>query len=136
MKGNNGISSINERLDSIENILRLLVVNSLTDSLDSVSFESKETQARVPDELIRILKKNGITCVDSEVRNGSKLIYVETKSDYKFNDFLKFDYVLKRDYSIIPVFCSKIINGNRRKRFIEERISFATEKEIHLYTEL
>ena len=136
MKGNDDISLIFKRLDSIEEILRLLVVNSLTDSLNTISFESRDLQAGLPDELIKVLKKNAITCVNSDVRNGSRLIYVETKSDYKFNDFFRFHHMLKYDYAIIPVFCFKQINGNRRKRFIEEQISFVTEKEIHLYTEL
>ena len=136
MKENDNISSINDRLDSIENILRLLVVNSLTDSLNTVSSESREIQAGLPDELINILKRNGFTCVDSEVRNGSKLIYIETEIDYKFDAFLVLDYKMKSDYSVIPVFSFKRINENRRKRFIEEQISFTTEKEIHLYTEI
>lgn len=110
--------------------------NSLTDSLNTVSSEFREIQAGLPDELINILKRNGFTCVDSEVRNGSKLIYIETEIDYKFDAFLVLDYKMKSDYSVIPVFSFKRINENRRKRFIEEQISFTTEKEIHLYTEI
>ncbi len=136
MKENNDIKSINERLDSIENILRLLVVNSLADSLNTYSSDTEEIKTELPDELTNILKKNGFVCVNSEVRNGIKIIFIETENDYKMSDFLKFDYWIKRDYSVIPVFSFKRINGNRRKRFIEERISFATEKEIHIYTGL
>ena len=137
MKANNDFSLLNDRLDSIEKILRILVVNSITDNVvNNVLSESNEITAEVSDELIRILNKNGFVYVDSEVKNGLKIIYVETETDHKFNDFLILDYHLKGNYSVIPVFRFKKINGIRRKRFIEEQISFATGKEIHIYTEL
>jgi hypothetical protein len=138
MKNNNDISSINERLDSIENILRLLVVNSLTDSLNTLSSDTKEIQEKLPDELTNRLKESGFACIDSEVRNGKKIIFIETENNNEISDFLELNKCIKSDYSIIPVFSfkNKKIHRYRRISFLNERISFVTKKEIHIYTEL
>ena len=49
MKANNDFSLLNDRLDSIEKILRILVVNSITDNVvNNVLSESNEITAESP----------------------------------------------------------------------------------------
>ena len=137
MKENDDISLLNKRLDSIEDLLKVLVVNSFTDCLiNTVSSETNENLVDLPDDLISILESAGFICTDSDKKNNIKIIYLESEYDYKLIDFVNLDYEIKSDFSIIPVFKFKKINGNRRKRFMEEEISFVTEKEIHIYTQI
>lgn len=137
MKENDDISLLDKRLDSIEDLLRVLVVNSLTNCfINTLSSKSNENLIDLPDDLIPILESAGFICTDSDIKNNIKIIYLESEYEYKLIDFVNLDYEIKSDFSIIPVFRFKKINGNRRKRFMEEKISFITEKEIHLYTQL
>lgn len=137
MKENDDISLLNKRLDSIEDLLKVLVVNSFTDCLiNTVSSETNENLIDLPDDLISLLESTGFICTDSDKKNNIKIIYLESEYNYKLIDFVNLDYEIKSDFSIIPVFKFKKINGNRRKRFMEEEISFVTEKEIHIYTQI
>ena len=137
MKKMNDNSAFDERLDSIEELLRLLVVNSITDDLtSSISSDSCRMRLSLSDKLLEMLDDLDLSCIDSEIRNGYKIIYLEPsiESVFTLNKYIEINSMVKKDYSLIPVFKLEKINGNRKRRFMEERISFVTKKETHIYT--
>jgi len=137
MKKMNDNSAFDERLDSIEELLRLLVVNSITDDLtSSISSDSCRMRLSLSDELLEMLDDLDLSCIDSEIRNGCKIIYLEPSNESVFtlNKYIEINSMVKKNHSLIPVFKLEKINGNRKRRFMEERISFVTKKETHIYT--
>lgn len=134
MKEKYSIKFLDERLESIEKILKILVVNSLADDLEKMNDIGQKIELST--ELKELLADYGMIVADTEVRNGFTLVYIETKSSvkYKVKDYQFLDWKIKDQFSgLVPIFKFAALNGMQRKRFIEENISFCIdEKEIHI----
>lgn len=124
---------IYERLDTVEELLKMLVVNSLVDDL-------KESAIK-PDQILTIearelLKSYDMNVIKSEKTGGFTFVYIEmgNKYKYKITDYIMInDYIKSKQEDLVPVFQFKIMNGMQRKRFIEENISFIIyEKETYI----
>ena len=140
MKEKEEISLLNERLDSIERVLKLLVVNSITDNmLDSVFPKKRNDSFSIPKELTDLLGEYHFAYAGIEVKNGVELICLKPLTvayKYELIHFVTLNADIKTNFSLIPVFVFEKINGNRRKYFIKNKISFITEKEISIHTVL
>ncbi len=120
-----------ERLDSIEKLLKMLLANSLVDRLDNEIFLKNNPEINM--EMKELLKKYGMIITDVESKNGFILVYIETDKSLKLNDYQTLKYKIENNFRMVPVFTFQSLNGMQRKRFIEENISFCIrEKEIYI----
>lgn len=131
------IELLTERLDSIEKLLKMLVVNSLADDLNDINNgEPCDNKCELSSELKKFLKDHNLIAVDTRLQNGFTLVYIETEEfvKYRIKDYQTLNCKIKDTfYGTIPVFKFTFLNTRRRKRFMEEDISFCIhEKEIHI----
>lgn len=135
MKEKVTINDIDKRLNGIEEILKMLVVNSLVDDIDKqrMQLDRNEKFNQIADFLSRY--KLIIGKIDET--NGFTLVYVftNTKQKFKTKDYLSISQSLITTFEhVIPVFCFDTLNGMQRKRFIEENLSFQiTDKETFIF---
>ena len=136
MKEKITIEEVTSRLDTIENLLKMLVVNSLADELDESTKAKGNEQNEISEELKELLTEYDMTADKVELNNGFTLVYISmgNRLKYKTKDFLAVDQQIKGMYErIIPIYQFELINGMQRKRFVEENISFLVyEKETHI----
>ena len=137
MKTKNNFDRLNERLDFIERILQLLVVNSLVDDINNTcGDEFDETGTTILARVYELLEEYNMVAVKSEEQAGFTLVYIKTSTmmKYKAKDFRVLDCEIKGLFAkVIPVFMFEAINGMLRKRLIEDNISFCVnEKEMHI----
>lgn len=128
-----------ERMDSVERLLKLLIVNSI---LDEANDDNKNKLLNNVggdcswNELEEVVASYEMIIIRIENFNGCNLVYIEPNKElrYKFMEFYNLNMYIKSEYSkVIPVFCFDTINGMQRKRFVEENISFyIKDKEIHI----
>ena len=74
-----------ERLDSIEKLLKMLLANSLVDRLDNEIFLKNNPEINM--EMKELLKKYGMIITDVESKNGFILVYIETDKSLKLNEY-------------------------------------------------
>lgn len=125
---------IYERLDTVEELLKMLVVNSLVDDLKESAIKPDQT---LTIEARELLKSYDMNVIKSEKTGGFTFVYIEmgNKYKYKITDYIMInDYIKSMQEDLVPVFQFKILNGMQRKRFIEENISFIIyEKETYIF---
>ena len=137
MKTNKDIEMLSERMDSIEKLLKMLVVNSLLDEMNnSDGFETEDGEMIVSDDFEELISEYEMTAIKLETLNEYTLVYIKPSNNikYKSKDYQILNVQLKSIFvQMIPVFCFESLNGMQRKRFVEEDISFYIEdKEIHI----
>lgn len=157
MKEKDSIALLNERLDSIEKILKMLVVNSLVDDINTEidkqeknddvnteidkqekidSIKASVSQILIPFSLRRLLTKHKMKLGVVKVEQDITFMFLENEGTrkYKFKDYDELNQEIKEKYQkIVPIFNFKKLNGMQRKRFLEENISFSVQdKEIHI----
>jgi len=134
------------RLDSIDEVLKLLVVNSISDELENVTHSKKDDRIDeknvccFPKELLDYLIDNEYRIKKIEVNNGFWLVYIQSESDVgsktkkmtEINDYIRYYWDCE---NIVPVFCFDTLNGNQRSLLCQRSISFQiNNKEIHICT--
>lgn len=133
----NKVIDIEHRLENIEKILKMLVVNSLVDDLNrSMNYEC-EDELEASEELKELLYKYNLIVNKLQMSNGFTFVYIsiDENNKYRLKNFIDINHNLKEHFEhLVPVFEFKTMNGMQRKRFIEENISFQIkDKEIHIY---
>lgn len=124
MKEKITINDIDKRLNGIEEVLKMLVVNSLVDDIDK---ERMQLDRNELNEMVDFLSQYKLTIEKTDETNGFTLVYVftNTKQKFKTKDYLLINQKLVNTFEhVVPVFCFDTLNGMQRKRFIEERVSF------------
>lgn len=137
MKEKITINDIDKRLNGIEEILKMLVVNSLIDDIDKERMRLDRNELNEEfNEIVDFLSQYKLTIGRTDENNGFTLVYVftNTKQKLKTKDYLLINQKLVNTFErVVPVFCFDTLNGMQRKRFIEESISFQiTGKEMFI----
>lgn len=122
------IDDIDKRLNGIEKILKMLVVNSLVGDIDKerMQLDRNELNEEI-NEIVDFLSQYKLTIGRTDETNGFTLVYVftNTKQKFKRKDYLFINQKLVNTFKhVVLVFCFDTLNGMQRKRFIEESISF------------
>ena len=122
------INDIDKRLSSIEEVLKMLVVNSLINDIDKERVQQDRYELNEEfNEIVDFLSQYKLTIGRTDETNGFTLVYVFTnpKQKFKTKDYLLINQKLVNTFEhVVPVFCFDTLNGMQRKRFIEERVSF------------
>ena len=131
------INDIDKRLSSIEEVLKMLVVNSLINDIDKERVQQDRYEWNEEfNEIVDFLSQYKLTIGRTDETNGFTLVYVFTnpKQKFKTKDYLLINQKLVNTFEhVVPVFCFDTLNGMQRKRFIEESISFQiTRKETFI----
>ena len=134
---------IYKRLDRIEELIKLLMVNSLIDDFkieqEDNTNQSESSEAimqkalQYPKEIMDTLDLYCMKITRTDTINGLDALYLSLDKDVKYvmNDFLYLDeYIKNYNGHYIPIFCFDSLNGMRKKRFVEEKISYATDNEL------
>lgn len=135
--------SIYKRLDRIEELIKLLMVNSLIDDFkieqenntnQNESFAAiRQKTPQYPKDIMDTLDLYCMKITRTDIINGFDAIFLSLDENVKYvmNDFLYIDEFIKNyNERYIPIFCFSSLNGMRRKRFVEENISYATDIEL------
>ena len=122
------INDIDKRLSSIEEVLKMLVVNSLINDIDKERVQQDRYELNEEfNEIVDFLSQYKLAIGRTDETNGFTLVYVFTnpKQKFKTKDYLLINQKLVNTFEhVVPVFCFDTLNGMQRKRFIEESISF------------
>lgn len=127
------IQKLNLRIDNIEKLLQLLLINDLVEDAESVIHASKPgLDSNVSDLIFQFgLEFEGFRNI-----NGIEVLAVgiPDKAKITIKDLKQICSVTKSVYpDIEPVFMYKTINGMQRKRIMQENISFGVKsKELHV----
>ena len=131
------IEKQNERIESIENLLKMMIVNGILREIDTSIIDSYQ---RVDSEIVDLLLQKGLTVGDFCLINGKKLLNIIVPNEMKISvkQIMKILEKCKSiDESLDICFYFKTIHGNQRKSLIEKHISFCTEKkETHIFTNI
>ena len=133
------IRNMDERINDIEKLLKLLVVNDIVDDIkDSIIKEENpfdsEYQLSMVSNIDRVLEDYGL--IISDIISVDDFIFykIEVPDDLKIgiNDVLEINFALVEFGNVELLYYFNKLNGMLRKRLIEEDISFCiTGKELH-----
>jgi acid stress-induced BolA-like protein IbaG/YrbA len=132
------IKAICERLDSIEDLLKLSLISNILDGLDLIGEKDKEEaylqMNLLSDEIAAYLN-------DLKIYEGRHYEYFnKTFIELKVEGFISIqnmkdicEWIVDETKKVIPVFYFKKLNGMKRKRMLEEKISFmVADREVHI----
>ena len=133
------IRNMDERINDIEKLLKLLVVNDIVDDIkDSIIKEENpfdsEYQLSMVSNIDRVLEDYGL--IISDIISVDDFIFykIEVPDDLKIGikDVLEINFALVEFGNVELLYYFNKLNGMLRKRLIEEDISFCiTGKELH-----
>lgn len=139
------VGELGKRIDDIEVLLKLLVVNDLVNDIrdnvsdDTITDQQEEVNEKHDDNIIRdinrIVKKYGVEVSDVAMFGKYKFYRVDVPDDIKFgiNDILNIKYELMEYNKIELIYYFKRINGMLRQRLVDLEFSFyIINKELHL----
>ena len=131
----NAIDMQGKRTDSIEQLLKMLLVNSLLNDFEIVSNENNDIVVDV--EIEDILLNKGFGLGEVEEINGQEILYVliPTSKKTPVSTLISIHReCMVINPSLIICFYFDQINGIQRKRILEEQISFCVKnKEFHIF---
>lgn len=123
-------SLLSEKFDILEELMKMILVNDILDQEQTERIENGEI-----DEIKKILMGLGVENFQLFSFCDRFLIIIELDETVKLKDIRE----LKRNVEAnianrTPVFLFSKINGNRKKVFEKEKISYVIrEKEIHIF---
>lgn len=128
------IRKIQERLDSIEELVKLSLAANLLDDMQSIASEKGNYEKLLCEEISVSLKEKEVFEI-GHYKFFDKMV-VELRSEKKITvrEMQELNkWLIQQLENTIPVFCFEGLNGMKRKRMLEEKISFKiSDKEIHI----
>ena len=141
MKNNKEMSDVIEllekqttRIESIEQLLKMLFIDNMLNEIDEVQPVDNEKSDRWITEMI--LQK-GLIPGGYDTINDINVFYVRVSQDCKVPVRKLIDLkneCYEENASLSLCFCFDFINGMKRKRLLEEQISFCVkDREVHIF---
>lgn len=127
------MKSIYERLDSIEDLLKVSIANDILSDLDSI-IPRKNKKRILNESLSDRLNEEGIVEDIHYEFSGKLVLHFVCKENLTVQEIevIRRQVIEEMD-EVIPVFCFEKLNGMKRKRMLEKKISFCiANKEIHI----
>lgn len=136
----NLIRNMDDRINDVEKLLKLLVVNDLVDDIkDCIIQEDRlydsEENLSIVTNINRKLKQYGLKISDVISIDGFSFFKIEVSNDLKIGikEVLKINCDLSEFEGVELIYYFNKINGMLRKRLVEEEISFCiADKELHI----
>lgn len=130
------IQGMYERLESIEELLKISIANNLLNEMELI-VQNEKNKKILKENISAYLNEKGI--IESKHYKVFNKIIVELVCERKttVRDIMEVhERVIKEGEGEIPLFCFDKLNGMQRKRMLEEKISFKIKnKEIHVVEE-
>lgn len=131
------VERLDKRMDGIENMLKLLLVHHLIDQLPIATGDfSNSSSGTIDLSVFEIIKHYQLLVGDVRYEAGIKIleILIPKNVKVKSNDLkLILKMVKDTESDILPLFLYETINGMQRKSLMADKVSFATDKELHIY---
>lgn len=128
------IKKMNDRLDDIEKLLQMIIVNDLVNETELII---SPAEVMVSKELQLFFNSYSIKYCGFSTINDVQvfIIKVPEAAKLKINDYRALSIEIRKYYpERVPLFNFKTINGMQRKRLIQEEISFGVQKkEYHVF---
>ena len=130
-------NKLNDRLDDIEKLLKMLIVNELVDETEQII---APIEMVISPELQIFLNRFAMKCFGFNTINNVQVFVIEVPegTKLKISDFcLLHSEIIAYYPERVPLFGFKTMNGMQRKRFMQEKISFGVSgKEFHVFNTL
>ena len=127
------IQKLNLRIDGIEKLLQLLLINDLVDDSEYILHETK---VEVDSNLKTIIIQYGLEIEGFQSINEIEVFVINVPATIKISikDLKQIHLMMKNNYPAIePLFLYDSINGMQRKRILQENISFGVKgRELHV----
>lgn len=123
------LEQINNRFDSVEELLKILAINELVNELN-VNVVDK-----VNENVDIVLQNHGIFITKVDNISEKKLFYLQTNNTWQIKALMNIQTeIIEAQPNCIPVFQFKRVYGMQRKRLEQEKISYYIEnKELHIF---
>ncbi|WP_044976604.1 hypothetical protein [Ruminococcus sp. HUN007] len=125
------LSEINDSIKSLEQMIKLMLINNVIDQINIDNDCSDYNNSNSISELKSSF--TGIISIHESNVFSHKVFIVKTDSKTKINEIKKI-YVSLKENGVCPVFRYEQLNGMKRKRLIEEKISFYDDKQIMIFS--
>ena len=126
---------VDERLDAIEKLINISLLSSVMDQMDKVcQQDGMQKSDQQIDELKEILHQHAFKLDKNEIHGDKVAVYIKSLDQVSISKVRRMSVAVQRmDRDLIPVFLFERLNGNQRKRMLEERISFCVpNKELYI----
>lgn len=127
------LKETNLRIDGIEKILQLLLVNNLIDDAATIVEVSEKCIEKTVSDVIL---KYGLEFKGNKIINGIEVIMLEVPERIRISikELKEICFIVKQSASNIePLFMYSKINGMQRKSIVQAGISFGVKgKELHV----
>lgn len=122
------------RIESIEQLLKMLLIDNMLNEIDEVQpIDNEKSDSWITEIIIQ----KGLTPEGYDTINDMDVFYVRVSPDCKVPVKKLIDLkneCYEKDASLLLCFCFDFINGMKRKRLLEEQISFCVkDREVHIF---
>lgn len=128
------IQKLHLRIDDIEKLLNLLLINNLIDGVENVI---QDTIVEIDSDVETFITQFGLEIEGFLVINEIEVmsIIIPSNSKVSIKDLKKIYFFIKNAFpDKEPFFLYQTINGMQRKRLMQESISFGViGKEMHVF---
>ncbi len=119
---------IDQRFDQLDKLVTLSLLSDVIKEYDHI-FNSELSA-----EVVESIEQNCFCVRKTEIFGGKIAIYIESSQKIGLTEIREMKkFIEEKDENLIIVFVVEKINGNQRKKMLEERISFLVgEKELYI----
>lgn len=122
------------RIESIEQLLKMLFINNMLNEIDEIQPVDGE---KSDSWITEVILQKGLTPGGYDTINDINVFYVRVSQDCKVPVRKLIDLkneCYQENASLLLCFCFDFINGMKRKRLLEEQISFCVkDREVHIF---
>lgn len=119
---------LDSRIDSIEELIKLLVVSSVIEQIDAVQVPLEN------ENLIDFINDINLNLIKKESFGEYTLVYLSSDLKIGLKEIRTLNVKLKITFEkVIPVFVVEKLSGIQKKKMTEEKISYLIKnKELHV----
>lgn len=119
---------LDSRIDSIEELIKLLVVSSVIEQIDAVQVPLKN------ENLIDFINDINLNLIKKESFGEYTLVYLSSDLKIGLKEIRTLNVKFKITFEkVIPVFVVEKLSGIQKKKMTEEKISYLIKnKELHV----
>ncbi|MCI8582844.1 MAG: hypothetical protein HFH13_06915 [Dorea sp.] len=129
------IQAVHERLDSIEEILKMLLAANILKDLESFELEEEGEERILPKNISTYLDICGMHESDHYNKFNKIVLELVCEEKVSFQDvYTARKWIAEETEGMLPVFCFNKLNMKDKKVLIEEKISFLIkDKELQIF---
>lgn len=126
--------NINSKLENLEKLITLSLLNTVMDSIENKEMDIESTY-KIKNDVKKIISEDGFVQIKIEPFGSKMVIYLKKDQKFGIKDMRNLLYKLESFDEYIVVFMLDKVNGNQRKKLLEEKISYVIEGHEMFITE-